>query len=461
MHLQALVCVLAACYESVITLKATSNEQKGDAKDVTPLLLISFDGFRADYLEQYPLPNLQKFFSNGVLIHQLTNVFTTKTFPNHYSLATGLYAESHGILASRMYDSETRKHFTIANSSDPFWWNEATPIWVSVQNQNYKSAAAMWPGTDVVIQNHTSTYYLKYNPKVRFNERLANLTKWLNEDSLVKFAVLYWEEPDNTGHIYGPENTTMMAKALKEVDDHVGFLMDHLNQTGLLGKINVIITSDHGMVQCSQDRLIRLDDCVDRNSYVLVDTTPVAAIIPVNDSSDLYKNLSHCHAHMKTYRKAAIPDQLHYRNNKRIQPIILIADEGWTIVQHGDLPRLGDHGYDSSLTSMHPFLAAQGPDFRKGYRMKSINSVDLYPLMCNLLGIPEMPNNGSFSNVRCVLLREKCSDLAAVIGIVIGAFIVLTTITLLFRLLKNREHSSSRPFARLELEEDDDEPLLE
>lgn len=122
---------------------------------------------------------------------------------------------------------------------------------------------------------------------------------------------------------------------------------------------------------------------------------------------------------------------------------------------------VGDHGYDNSLTSMHPFLAAQGPDFRKGYRMKTANSVDLYPLMCNLLGIPEMPNNGSFSNIRCVLLREKCSDLAAVLGIVIGALIVLTTITLLFRLLKNREHSTSRPFARLELEEEDDEPLLE
>ncbi|KAB5562166.1 hypothetical protein PHYPO_G00014870 [Pangasianodon hypophthalmus] len=462
MHLQALLCVLAACYESAITLNAKSDEQKGDGKDVTPLLLVSFDGFRADYLEKYPLPNLQKFISDGVLIDHLSNVFTTKTFPNHYSLATGLYAESHGILASRMYDPETGKVFTIHNSSDPFWWNEATPIWVSVQNCNYKSAAAMWPGTDLMIQNRTSTYFLKYDSKVRFNERLDNLTTWLTGDKLVKFAALYWEEPDNTGHIYGPENTTMMAKVLKEVDDHVGFLMDHLNQTGLWGKINVIITSDHGMVQCSQDRLIKLDDCVDRSSYVLVDTTPVAAIIPLNDSLDLYKKLSNCNVHMKAYMKAAIPDRLHYRNNKRIQPIILVADEGWTIVQQGNFLRLGDHGYDNSLRSMHPFLAAQGPDFRKGYRMNTINSVDLYPLMCNLLGIPEMPNNGSFSNVRCVLLREKCSDLAAVVGIVIGALIVLTTITLLFRLLKNREHSSSRPFARLELEEeDDDEPLLE
>lgn len=295
MHLQVLLCVLAACYESAAVLNVTSNEQKGDGKDVIPLLIVSFDGFRADYLEKYPLPNLQKFFSDGVLIDHVSNVFTTKTFPNHYSLATGLYAESHGILASRMYDSETGKHFTVQNSSDPFWWNEATPIWVSVQNRNYKSAAAMWPGTDLLIQNRTSTYFLKYDPKVGFNERLENLTKWLTEDNLVKFAALYYEEPDKTGHHYGPENTTMMAKVLKEVDDHVGFLIYHLNQTGLWGKVNVIITSDHGMAQCSQDRLIKLDECVDRNSYVLVDATPVAAIIPRNgECLPLSKCAIHC-----------------------------------------------------------------------------------------------------------------------------------------------------------------------
>lgn len=123
---------------------------------------------------------------------------------------------------------------------------------------------------------------------------------------------------------------------------------------------------------------------------------------------------------------------------------------------------VGDHGYDNSLRSMHPFLAAHGPAFRKGYRMESIKSVDLYPLMCHVLGIPEMPNNGSFLHTRCMLVSEKCTDLAVVVGIVIGVFIVLTTITFLFRLMKNRE-SSSRPFARLELQEDDDDddPLLE
>lgn len=278
MHLEALLCVLATCYQSVIS----QNTGNGTQKDLPPLLLVSFDGFRTDYLRNYSFPNLQKFFSGGVLIEQLVNVFTTKTFPNHYSLATGLYAESHGILASHMYDPQTKRYFSIQNDSDPFWWNEATPIWVTVQKQGYKSAAAMWPGTDLMIQNQTSTHFMRYDAKVSFRERLGNITNWLTGDSSVKFAALYWEEPDNSGHIFGPDNTTEMAKALKEVDDNIGLLMQQLNQTGLWGKINVIITSDHGMVQCSQDRLIQLDMCVNRNSYVMVDLAPVTAIMPLD-----------------------------------------------------------------------------------------------------------------------------------------------------------------------------------
>ncbi|KAK1793299.1 hypothetical protein P4O66_011682 [Electrophorus voltai] len=461
MNLKAVLCVLAACFQSAISLKTGNGTET--ARDLPPLLLVSFDGFRADYLNKYSFPNLQKFYSDGVLIKQLTNVFTTKTFPNHYSLVTGLYAESHGMLASRMYDPRVKKIFTLQNDSDPFWWNEATPIWVSLQKWGYKSAGAMWPGTDLQIQNQTSSYFLKYDSKVSFKERLGNITKWLTEDDSVKFAALYWEEPDHTGHKYGPENTTEMARALKEVDDHVGLLMEQLNQTGLWERINVIITSDHGMVQCSQDRLIQLNKCVNPSSYVLVDLTPVTAILPLTEVSILYKNLSNCNVHMKAYLKAAIPDRLHYRNNERIQPIILVADEGWTVVQQGNLKRLGDHGYDNSLPSMHPFLAAHGPAFRKDYWMNSINSVDLYPLMCHLLGIPELPNNGSFSAVHCVLVSEKCPDLGVIVGMVIGVLIVLSTITFLFRLMKNREPSTSRPFARLELQEDDDDddPMLE
>ncbi|KAI1897217.1 hypothetical protein AGOR_G00080960 [Albula goreensis] len=427
----------------------------------TPLLLVSFDGFRADYLKKYTLPNLQKFFSEGVLVDHLTNVFITKTFPNHYSLVTGLYAESHGILASNMYDSATQKKFSVVNDSDPFWWNEATPIWVTAQEAGFKTTAAMWPGTDIPIQNQTSTHFLHYDSTVTFQERLENVTGWLKRDEAVRFGALYWEEPDRSGHRYGPDNTTEMARVLKEVDEHVGLLVDRLTRLDLWGRINVILTSDHGMAQCSQERLIRLDACLPPQNYTVVDLTPVAAIIPHGDPALVYKALSECHPHMKAYLKEEIPDRLHYRNNERIQPILLVADEGWTIVQRGDLPRLGDHGYDNSLPSMHPFLAAHGPAFLRGQRLEELSSVDVYPLMCRLLGLPERPNNGSLARARCMLASESCMGLPQVLGIVIGALLVLTTLTCLMAILKTRASAASRPFARLQLQEDDDDdPLI-
>ncbi|TRY54208.1 hypothetical protein DNTS_030472 [Danionella cerebrum] len=459
MHISIYLNILIASAE--LTLSVPTPEQKSTS-DSPPLLLVSFDGFRADYLKKYSFPNLEKFFADGVLVHELTNVFTTKTFPNHYSLVTGLYAESHGMVASIMYDSASKKHFSIQNDSDPFWWNEATPIWVSVEESGFKAASAMWPGTDVKIQNHPLNYTFDYNYRVTFQERLGNLTQWMIADKTVKFASLYWEEPDRSGHLYGPENSTAMSHVLKEVDNYIGFLVKHLFDVGLWEKINVIITSDHGMAQCSKERLIKLDECINSSSYTLVDMSPLTAIVPLENISEVYKNLSSCNSHMKVYLKGNLPDRLHYKHNDRIQPVLLLADEGWTIVKNGTLPRLGDHGYDNTLPSMHPFLAAHGPAFRKDYKMSSFNSVDLYPLMCHLLGIPPKPNNGSFAHVRCVLVNEQCGELALAVGVVLGVLILLTTFSCLFWLMKNRNVSSPRPFARLQLDDDaDDEPLLE
>ncbi|XP_027866782.1 bis(5'-adenosyl)-triphosphatase enpp4 [Xiphophorus couchianus] len=427
-----------------------------------PLLLVSFDGFRADYLDRFPMPNLKLLYSQGVLVDQLTNVFITKTFPNHYSLVTGLYAESHGILASSMYDPINHKHFTLRNDSDPMWWSAAQPLWLTAKDSGYKTASAMWPGSDVT--NRTPTHFFPYNPAVTFQQRLGNVTDWILGDGKepgAMFATLYWEEPDWSGHAFGPENTTAMTKALKEVDDNIGLLMSELKKSGLWGRINLIVTSDHGMAQCSADRLIRLDDCLHPDNYTLVDLTPVAALIPKNDSESVFSLLSKCHPHMTAYMKKSIPDRLHYRNNVRIQPILLIADEGWTIVKRGKkLPRLGDHGYDNSLPSMHPFLAATGPGFHQGLRLKSLQSVDVYPLMCRLLSVPPQPNNGSLTRARCLLAGETCSDMALVIGLVVGVLLLLTIITVLFRCMGARRNSDPRPFQRLDFLCDDDEPLI-
>ncbi|NXO02464.1 ENPP4 triphosphatase, partial [Rhinopomastus cyanomelas] len=431
---------------------------QSSADSASKLLLVSFDGFRADYLETYELPHLQEFIKDGVLVKEVTNAFITKTFPNHYTIVTGLYEESHGLVANDMYDADTKKSFSQFNDSDPFWWNEAVPIWVTNQHQgNGVSAAAMWPGTDVKISNTTPHFFMKYNFSVGFEERVEKIVTWLKSSNpIVTFATLYWEEPDASGHKYGPDDTKNMSKVLEEVDGHIHFLTERLKASGLWDTLNVIITSDHGMVSCSAQKLIVLDDCIGRDSYTLIDRTPVAAVLPRQNTLEVYNLLKVCSRHMKVYLKEEIPDRFHYRRNKRIQPIILVADEGWTIVQNESLSKRGDHGYDNTLPSMHPFLAARGPAFRRGYKQSTMNNVDIYPMMCHILGLSPQPHNGTFGNAKCLLTDQWCVGLPTVIGIVIGTVALLTAFTYVISI--TRKKAASRwPYSLLEAEREDNE----
>lgn len=443
----------------------TTEETAGRAGPA-PLLLVSFDGFRKDYLKWFDMPNMKSLYSQGVLVEEMTNVFITKTFPNHYSLVTGLYAESHGIVASNMYDPRTKKHFHMGNSSDPSWWSEAEPLWITALDSGYSTVAMMWPGSDVVIHNRTATHFWHYDHDMPFRERLGNVTKWMTRNGKeegAKFAALYWEEPDQSGHRYGPENTTKMREVLKQVDDDIGLLISDLKTADLWGRVNLIITSDHGMAQCSSDRIIALDKCLHPDNYTLVDLTPVAALIPKQDTTAVFNLLKDCDPHMTAYLKESIPERLHYRNNDRVQPVILVADEGWTIVETGTvLPRLGAHGYDNSLPSMHPFLVAVGPGFQQGVRLGSIQTVDVYPLMCRLLSIPGRPNNGSLAHTRCMLAGERCWDVPLAVGLVVGVLLLLTAVTVLFRCLGwRRRPVSVHDFQRLNADDSDDDRLLE
>ncbi|XP_075454655.1 bis(5'-adenosyl)-triphosphatase ENPP4 [Ascaphus truei] len=425
------------------------------------LLLVSFDGFRADYLNKYSrsLPNLQAFIKEGVLVEHVKNIFITKTFPNHYSIVTGLYAESHGIVANSMYDPDTKQSFNLANDSDPIWWNEATPIWLTNQVQGHKSGSAMWPGSDVLIHHSTPSEFLMYNHKVNFTQRVDNITTWLTRaNDPINFATLYWEEPDASGHRFGPDDFGNMSQVLSAVDQNIGYLMSTLKVLNLWDMVNVVITSDHGMAQCSKERMIQLDTCLGSGNYTVVDIGAVGAILPLSDKMYVYEKLKNCSSKMKVYLKEDIPDRYHYKHNSRIQPIILVADEGWTIVKNGSLEKLGCHGYDNDLPSMHPFLAGHGPAFHKDYKMSTLNNVDIYPMICYILGLKEEPNNGTFSNTKCLLTNQWCIRVPEAIGIVIGVIMVLTTLTCLLILMKNKLQSP-HSFSRLQFQDEDD-PLI-
>lgn len=253
------------------------------AQERPKLLLVSFDGFRWDYLDRVPTPNFRILIDDGVMVEQVENAYITKTFPNHYSLVTGLYAETHGIVANEMYDPVLNRSFSMETDSiyDSQWWEEAVPLWVTIQKAGGRSGAAMWPGSDVKIHGMFPNQYLPYNASVSFETRVEQIIEWFSgpKEESVDFGVLYWEEPDESGHKYGPQSSSM-DEVIVGIDEKLGFLINELKKAGLYEKVNLIVTSDHGMTQLFTDNIIELDEYVNRDLYTWVDKSPVVGILP-------------------------------------------------------------------------------------------------------------------------------------------------------------------------------------
>lgn len=405
-----LLCVPALLLPLVSPVSLPTPEpQEHSGESARPkLLLVSFDGFRWDYIDRVPTPNFNALMKEGVQVEQVENIYITKTFPNHHSLVTGLYAETHGIVANEMYDPSLNMTFSMETDSvyDPRWWDQAVPLWVTVQNAGGRCGAAMWPGSDVKIRGTYPDRYLLYNASVPFETRVQRVIEWFSapQGEAVDFAVLYWEEPDESGHMLGPENPHM-DEVIAGIDEKLGFLRNELRKAGLYEKVNLIVTSDHGMMQLSTEKIIELDEYVSRDSYTWVDKSPVVGIIPSEGKlEDVYNKLKDANPYMAVYKKEDIPAHYHYQHNLRIMPILLEAQEGWTIVQNRTAPFiLGNHGYNNSLRSMHPVFVARGPAFRQDFVQPSMQSVDLYPLMCHILSVRPAPNNGSLMRVKDLL----------------------------------------------------------
>uniref|UniRef100_H3CWD3 Ectonucleotide pyrophosphatase/phosphodiesterase 5 n=1 Tax=Tetraodon nigroviridis TaxID=99883 RepID=H3CWD3_TETNG len=395
------------------SLHRLNQHGRGDAavEGRPKLLLVSFDGFRWDYIDRVPMPNFDTVMEDGVMVKQVENIYITKTFPNHYTLVTGLYAETHGVVANEMYDPVLNRSFSVDTDSryEPQWWDEAVPLWVSIQNAGGRSGAAMWPGSDVKIRGQFPNQFLQYNASVPFETRVERIIQWFSapKAEAVDFGVLYWEEPDESGHLLGPQSPLMDA-VIAGIDEKLGFLINELKKAGIYEKVNLIVTSDHGMVQLSPDHIIELDEYVSRDLYTWVDKSPVVGIRPKEGKLDeVYSKLVDANPNMMVYKKENIPAHFHYQHNPRIMPILLEAKEGWTITQNrSETFMLGNHGNDNTLPSMHPVFIARGPAFRQNYVKTFMRSVDLYPLMCHILAIPALPNNGSLSNVKDLLSRE-------------------------------------------------------
>ena len=366
-------------------------------------ILVSIDGFRADYLARNLSPRLSALAQAGVSASMLPS-FPSKTFPNHWTLVTGLYPDHHGIVANRFEDAVYPGETFTMQTDDPKWWNAAAPLWVTAEQAGIRTATLFWPGSTVAWggrqvkgENHGMAQggvrpedWQQYNQAVSGGQRVDAVIDWLRRPAATRprFVTLYFDTVDTAGHEAGPDSPAVDG-ALADVDAQIGRLVDGLNALGQ--PANLVIVADHGMAATSSERVIALDRIADPADYRVVETGPYASLSPVpGHEAALAAALLRPHAHLRCWRKEAIPARLHYGTNPRIPPFLCLADPEWLVERTTPTqPRTGgDHGYDNAAPQMRALFLAEGPAFAPGRRLAPFSNTDVAPLLRDLLGLP-------------------------------------------------------------------------
>lgn len=366
------------------------------------VILISIDGLRADLPERATLPTLARLAAEGVRAEAMVPVFPSKTFPNHYSLVTGLWAEEHGILDNTIYDPDTDEWFSMTDDaavSDARWWG-GEPIWVTAERQGLITATCFWPGSEAPIGGVRPTYYVPYDGGMPYEDRVALALSWLDEEAPPQLITLYFDEPDGAGHKHGPDDDAVV-EAAQDVDEALAGLIDGLEARGLLGEVHVLITADHGMAGISLDRVVFVDDYLDAQRLQTITWTPVLSFYPTEGLSaeDAVAALNQS-PRLRCAKKEDRPPEHHLSNHPRLPPVICDAEEGWSIsgrewfADYADLYQGGAHGYDPVYPSMHGVLLGHGPRLVGGRGVGPTRAVDVYNLLAALLEITPAPNSG-------------------------------------------------------------------
>ncbi len=375
------------------------------------LILISFDAFRWDYIDRADVPNLRALAKRGVRSRGLIPSFPSKTYPNHYTLVTGLYPDHHGIIANTIRDDVIAERFTMSSETakDPRWWG-GEPLWVTAIRQGRKASSMFWPGSAVEIGGIRPTDWRPYSDEFPNDERVTQVLEWLArpEAQRPSFVTLYFSDVDTVGHAYGPDAPETLAAA-GAVDARLGALMSGIEKLGLLSQVTVIATADHGMSQQALDRKIFVDDYVDLATVEVIDWSPVLHVRPITGSADdLYAKLRGRHPSLSVYRKAELPADLHYGTHPRVAPVIGIAADGWAITTRERFEqrkaernqRGGDHGYPGTNRSMHALFVTAGPGLRQGLVVPPIENIHVYEFMCRVLGLRPAKNDGRAAATR-------------------------------------------------------------
>jgi predicted AlkP superfamily pyrophosphatase or phosphodiesterase len=383
-------------------------QAQAPAIDLKPtVILISLDGWRWDYAQKYSAPTLARLTRQGVSATLIPS-FPSKTFPNHYTIVTGLYPGHHGVVGNTVKDPPTGRRLSMSNRQevqDPLWWG-GEPIWVSAQREGQTAAPLFWPGSEAPILGQRARFWEAFDEKVSPTARVDRLLAWLDLPAAERptFLTAYFSDVDGAGHDSGPESRAV-ADAVRRVDRYLDRLMRGLARRRLDNQVNVVIVSDHGMAESNMSRVIVLDDYVSLDGVDAIDVNPTIGLFPpAGREGAVYQALTKAHPRLKVFRKAETPLSWHFRNHPRVPPIVGVVDEGWQVMRRATLDRqlaqgergpIGVHGYDpATARSMRGIFVASGPAFKSGVTVAPFENVHIYDALAKVLGIKPAANDG-------------------------------------------------------------------
>ena len=400
----ALALLLAGCAVSRPAVEAPEG----------PVILVSLDGFRYDYAQRAATPTLSRIAAEGVRAAWLNPAYPTLTFPNHYTLVTGLHPEHHGIVGNHFYDPERQAAFSYRDTAavrDGQWWG-GEPIWVTAEKQGVRAGTVFWPGSEATIGGVRPLYSLAYDGGMAYRARVDTLLAWLDrpEGQRPRLLTLYLSAVDDAGHRHGPD-APETAAAIARVDSTLAYLVEGLEKRSLYSQTTLVVASDHGMTSMVPDSVVFLDDYADVEtpSERIYWGEPIGLWPGAGKEDSLFAALATARIpHVRVFRRGTVPARLHYSRNARIPPILLLADEGWTVTTRAraaDRPMTGHwgtHGFDNTYGSMRAILYARGPRFRQGVVAPPLSAVDVYPLLARALGLRPARVDGSLRASRAM-----------------------------------------------------------
>ncbi|MGY6532103.1 alkaline phosphatase family protein [Glycocaulis sp.] len=413
---------LAACATQQPTGTHSLHQASHPAAEAPLVVLFAVDGLRWDSLELYDVPNMQALARRGMQPQALIPVTPTSTFVQFYSMATGLHPEDHGILNNATWDAELQERFTNpASQRDPRWWH-GEPFWITAERQGIRTAIQFWLGSENSFDGDRASRWFPYHHVMPYEDRVAAAMTWLDgpEEIRPQLIALYFDEPDSSGHRYGPDSDGYGA-AIARVDEMLGLMIDELDARGLLERTDIVFLSDHGMAELSTERVISIDEAFDISTVFIPEVhgmwgnsyQPYMNVYGEPDAIEAaYAAMDGLHPNMRVWRRGEMPEHIRIDHPTRGPDLLVMADAGWMLTS-SQLPQpqrslmRGTHGYDANDPSMHAVIIGAGPSFPAGEQTDPVRHLDIYLLVSCLLGFDPVETEGDaeavsrFTGGRC------------------------------------------------------------